>query len=276
LPILRQKALKYALIIWVSLIINIFPILSVCGLAMIMVAKQPLLQYTYAMSIVEGTIARIASEFEGGIIITLDCPPELIPKPGGYILAFDPGDADTVLPVPLFRVSTSPRATFQTIHGFPPGWGPGTTLALRGPLGQGFELPKDTRHLALVAINGDVSRLLPLINLVPDADVAIFSSAPLPSLPLTVEAQPLNALPESLAWADTLALDLTLDALPTLRQTLGLGPHERLPCKAQALVVAPMPCGAMADCGVCAVPARKAYKLACKDGPMFDLNQLQW
>jgi NAD(P)H-flavin reductase len=40
--------------------------------------------------------------------------------------------------------------------------------------------------------------------------------------------------------------------------------------------MAAMPCSGLADCGVCAVPARRGYKLACKDGPVFDLDELDW
>ena len=47
---------------------------------------------------------------------------------------------------------------------------------------------------------------------------------PLPSLPASVEIHPLNSLPEVLAWADFLALDLPLHALADLRMVLGAGP----------------------------------------------------
>jgi hypothetical protein len=32
----------------------------------------------------------------------------------------------------------------------------------------------------------------------------------------------------------------------------------------------------MADCGVCGVKGRRGWRLACKDGPVFDLNDLEW
>ena len=44
--------------------------------------------------------------------------------------------------------------------------------------------------------------------------------------------------------------------------------------EAQALVRTPMPCGALADCGVCTVRTSRGPKLACKDGPVFDLSLL--
>ena len=43
---------------------------------------------------------------------------------------------------------------------------------------------------------------------------------------------------------------------------------------AQALVLGPMPCGGLADCGVCAVTTRSDWKLACKEGPVFDLEEI--
>jgi len=47
-----------------------------------------------------------------------------------------------------------------------------------------------------------------------------------------------------------------------------------LPCPAQALVHQIMPCGALAGCGACAVETRLGWKLACNDGPVFDLIDL--
>jgi len=44
--------------------------------------------------------------------------------------------------------------------------------------------------------------------------------------------------------------------------------------EAQVLVVTPMPCGGLAECGVCAFTTRRGWKMACKDGPVFDLSEL--
>jgi hypothetical protein len=42
----------------------------------------------------------------------------------------------------------------------------------------------------------------------------------------------------------------------------------------QVLIRAPMPCGALAECGVCAVVLRHEWKMACRDGPVFNLKDL--
>jgi dihydroorotate dehydrogenase electron transfer subunit len=43
--------------------------------------------------------------------------------------------------------------------------------------------------------------------------------------------------------------------------------------KAQVLVGTPIPCGGIADCGVCAVNTKSSWMLACEDGPVFDLRE---
>jgi hypothetical protein len=132
--------------------------------------------------------------------------------------------------------------------------------------------------LAFVTLEGTSARLLPLAHqaLADNRSAALFTDAPLPPIPLALEAHPLNALPEFISWADYLAVDLPMQALPRLRQVFCLSPEEHFPCQGQVLVLAPMPCGTLADCGVCALKVRGTWKLACKDGPVFKLDELDW
>ena len=229
------------------------------------------------MQIGKGWITEIIAGLDGRLALRIDLPPEMIPAPGQYLLA-DDGAADTLGAFPLFRADTTSGAILQSSLVQPRHWLPGTALTLRGPLGHGFSLPAESSRLALVALGDTLSRLLPLLRPALDSGkaIAVFSDAALPPLPLAVEAYPLDALPKTLAWADFLALDASIAALPRLRAILGLRPHQRLACAAQALIVTPMPCGGLAACGACAVAARKGYKLACKDGPVLDLNLLMW
>ena len=109
-----------------------------------------------------------------------------------------------------------------------------------------------------------------------DCAVTLYTDAHLSALPSTLEIYPLSSLREALTWPDLLALDLPLERLPALRDLLGLQPGDLLPCPAQALIWTPMPCAGLAECGACAVPSRRGYKLACEDGPVFPLNHLEW
>ena len=205
------------------------------------------------------------------------CPAGAIPDPGQYLLAWSPADGEAALGAALFLGQKTEQA-FLAAPPIPRSWEPGTALSLRGPLGQGFHLPPTTRRLALAAVGASAARLLPLIPpfLAQDTAVTLFTGARLPALPAELEVYPLQELPGAIAWADFLALDLPLESLPQLRPILGLSPGERLACPAQALVVTGMPCAGLAECGACAVPGRRNWKLACKDGPVFDLNEMAW
>jgi NAD(P)H-flavin reductase len=109
-----------------------------------------------------------------------------------------------------------------------------------------------------------------------DATVTLFCD-PQPSpdilrrIPSVVEIAPLASLADNLSWPDYLAVDLHRESLPQLDQLL---PEGSLPFEAQALVHTPMPCHGVGECGVCAVETQHGTKLACADGPVFDLEEV--
>jgi len=202
----------------------------------------------------------------------IHCPPELTPKPGQYLLAHA-DVSDSPLPVPLFPTESTPRG-FRSAPPIPSAWRPGDLLTLRGPLGHGFALPETSRKIALVAFDAHPARLQGLIPIAlqQNAEVVLVSDASAADLPEIVEVQPLRAMLEILAWADYAALDVDRGNLSQLREMLGEGWQVWMKCEAQVLIRAPMPCGALAECGVCAVILRHAWKMVCRDGPVFDLK----
>ena len=161
---------------------------------------------------------------------------------------------------------------------FPTTWGPGTILHLVGPLGHGFNLPRNLQRLGLAVLGETNSRLMPVIQQAANTHVGItlFTDLSLPKLSSAVEVYPLASLSDSLDWPDFMALDVPLERLAELRVVLGLPQGTGLPCPAQVLITAPLPCAGMAQCGACAVPARRGWKLVCEDGPVFDLSMLKW
>lgn len=250
---------------------------------------------TYQARLTE--IQYAAGEGIGGQLAAwIDCPPPAIPAAGQYILAFSPADSLAACGTALFRGEAGdgmqPSAGgFLAAPPIPAAWAPGTPLVLRGPLGRGFSLTG--QRLALAALGNSAARLLPLAGeaLRRGDSVTLFTDAPLPALPAAIEIYPLGSLPEALAWADCLAVDFPQEALPELRSRLGLGRGDRLMLPAQALVYTPMPCAGLAECGACAIPASarpvkrspswrtpswRSYRLACKDGPVFNLDELVW
>jgi dihydroorotate dehydrogenase electron transfer subunit len=191
-------------------------------------------------------------------------------------MAWSPEDTDAPLATPLFAAQIE-DGRFQSAPPVPTGWEPGAPRTLSRPLGNGFAPPANLRRLALAAVDESAARLLPLLPaaLENGAAVALFCDASPPSLPLDVEINPLASLPEALAWADFLAIDLRLDQVARLPRLLGLqAPPSALPCRAQALVAAPMPCAGLSDCAACAVQTRRGWQMVCRDGPVFDAMEL--
>jgi hypothetical protein len=224
------------------------------------------------MRVHSGWIREVRMDNHGAASAWIVCPESAVPVAGAYLLGSEERD---VLPVPLF-LEASAEGGFIAAPPLPRGWEPGLRLDLRGPLGRGFNLPQGLNRLGVAAFGETTSRLYPLIEqaLRRGAAVSLFTDLPVADLPSAVEVNPLSSLPEGLAWADFLALDLPLPKLAELDGRLGLAGSRRLACPGQALLSAPMPCGGMADCGVCAAHIGRIWKLVCKDGPVFDLKEL--
>lgn len=232
------------------------------------------------MQKVEARIIEIQQDLQGRMAAWIRCPEPAVPAPGQYCLAEIPGDSQAVLPVTLLAGAFAEDGFLALPLGasLPISWVPGVSLYLRGPLGKGFKLPENLGRLALAACEDTISRLAPLAVMASEhhADISWFTNAVVPSLPVTYELNPLHLLPDALKWADFMVLEASLTRLPTLRKQLGLPAGQYLSCPAQILVLTPMPCAGQAECGACAVPARRGWKLACVDGPVFDLSELEW
>ncbi len=221
----------------------------------------------------------------------ITCPPDLIPAPGQYILAHANG-SDSPLAVPVFFSDSAPNG-FCSAPFVPLAWRPGTQLNLRGPLGHGFSVPAFARKVALIAFDDSPARLHGLISIAlkQDAEVVLVCNTALDDIPEAVEVQPLQAMTDIFQWADYAALDVARENLNQLGEMLGKTEQAGAPreaaaltvrlasrltvSKGQVLVRAPMPCGAVAECGVCALTIRHEWKMTCKDGPVFNFSDLR-
>lgn len=256
--------------------------------------------YDSTMQRYETALLEVRLENGGGISGRISCPPGLYPGPGQYLLVHAIGQDET-LATSLFAARALLRPMGEEVQpvqssftgsknhpgahvvedlelapALPASWTVGTRLSVRGPLGQGFSLPKSARRVALVALGVFAHRLLPLAEqaLAQKAAVALYTRHVPGQLSPEVEVLPLDSLGEALNWTDYLAFDLPPTALPGLKKRFGLAPHTPMPVPAQVLVQVPMPCGGMGECGLCAVDQRRGWKLACKDGPVFDFNEI--
>ena len=201
----------------------------------------------------------------------LSCPEELVPGPGQYLLAGD--DSDSLLPVPIYYTDSAPRGFIGPV---PDSWEPGEVLRLRGPLGHGFSLPASARKVALASFDGNPARLRGLIRpaLRQEASVVFQGESNTEHLPDDVEVLSLAALEEILEWADYIALDMRREDLQGVRERLRGQNRSSVLMAAQVLVHTSMPCGGVAECGVCALTTKSEWKLICKDGPVFHWKDL--
>jgi NAD(P)H-flavin reductase len=205
--------------------------------------------------------------------VRISCPTNLIPSAGQYLLA---GSASNdPYPVPLFYTDSS-SSGFITASPVPAVWNPGQKIYLRGPLGRGFTMPMSARKVALIAFDDSFVRLYGLISraLKQGAAVVLVYDAETDGLPDEVEIQPLSTLDDVLQWADYVAFEVERESLPGLRERLSRQNQLSLKSEAQAFIHTSVPCGGIAECGVCSVVLKSGWKLACKDGPVFDLSEI--
>ena len=198
------------------------------------------------------------------------CPPEIVPTAGQYLLAID---QDSIQTTPLFLADARSQG-FLAAPPFPGSWRPGTSLSLYGPLGHGFRLPMDVQRLALIALGETNARLLPLAtdSLTDNLNITLFSDAALKELPSSMEAYPINDLHDSVSWADFVAVDVPLENIDQLLEYFNTASQDLSFPRGQVLVQTTMPCSTFGDCGVCSVKVKRSWRLACKDGPVFDLQ----
>ena len=176
---------------------------------------------------------------------------------------------------------------------------PGDALDLVGPLGHGFDAPAPGQRLLLVAETAlDVGPLLPLV----DSAMADGASAitlltaatraagvfPLRELPPAVELRVATAdgslgrrgdvtmlLPDALPWADRVCAVGSRGLYRGLQTAVaGLRPGLSPGGFAQVLLTdVPLICGVGA-CLACDVQGEREHRLACVEGPVFDLSDL--
>ncbi len=169
----------------------------------------------------------------------------------------------------------------------------GAQLDALGPLGRGWILDSSIRTLALAGVAEHAGALWSLAHhavgrgLAVSVLLGVDAGLPAPPpflLPAATEYDTAAAhdasaaamallTPELLAWSDLLALALPPRVLKDTRQLVRFVRLQWRHNYAQALWL-PSPACSTGACGVCAVPMRRGTALACIDGPIFDLKEL--
>jgi dihydroorotate dehydrogenase electron transfer subunit len=210
---------------------------------------------------------------DGFQLAQISCPQALIPAPGQYLLASH--DSNIIVPVPLFYTESALDSFLALLHSSE-SWRPGQELHLRGPFGRGFSMPATSRRVVLAAFDNSVLLLRGLMHdaLKHGAAVVVLADSGLENLPDDVEVQPVSALDEVMKWADYAAFVVSRENFSGWKERFGMSRQASVTRKAQVLVRTPVPCGGIAECGVCAVSLNSGWKMACKDGPVFQMDEL--
>ena len=222
------------------------------------------------MKIAQGKVEEILLDGSARI----HCPPDLIPIPGQYLLAHK-NASDLPLPVSLFFIDSAPSG-FRSAPPTPKDWQPGDLLNFRGPIGHGFNIPPSAKKIALIALDESPARLHGLISLAlkQNAEIVLVCNSTQMDLPEVVEVQPLQAMTAVLKWADYAAFDVQRENMNQLKEMLKEHNQISPQVEAQILIHTSMPCGGVAECGVCALTLNHDWKMICKEGPVFIVPQV--
>jgi hypothetical protein len=226
-------------------------------------------------------VHRVSQRF-GLPAITLKIEQPLVFTPGQYLAASSKSEQDVQIPLSLF-VESSANNELSIGSPAPPNWNPGHEISFRGPLGHGFSLPVMLKRLALIGFDDHPGRLMALVNTAHNQNVDIsmagdFISNPVVTcdIPANVELSKLDHLDDLFSWADFIALDVPSIKIQVLRDILQTASSKVSRGDIQVLLYTSMPCADIAECGICAVKTVKGYKLACHDGPVFNLKDISF
>ncbi len=208
-------------------------------------------------------------------------------RPGQFALVRDPAASDPYLRRTAWFFEADRERAALTLSSADPiarRARAGDWLDVLAPLGRPIEFAAGVRQLLLVGEGAGLARLVPIarhaitlgwaVVLVASASDA-GAALPAALLPPEVEYRAgLAVETELIAWADTIIAcgpAALYRSLADATRSVGL----RLePGRVRALIDLAMPCGTGA-CGACAVPAAGRPRLACVDGPTFDLAELE-
>lgn len=214
-------------------------------------------------------------QINGELCVCIKTQTFLQPIAGQFFQAFA-ADFDDLLPTLLYPCRIS--ATDVLLCGdIPKSWTPGNELHLRGPRGNGFHLPPLTHRVALTTLDSfNLNRLMALadVALANRAEVSLFTNQQLTDLPPEIEVLPLEELNQVKEWADYLAAVIMPGQVNTLRNELQFYAGRKTPFNTEIMLDLPMICDESSACGVCAVYTSRGWRLACKDGPVFALDDL--
>ncbi|MFC1915687.1 dihydroorotate dehydrogenase electron transfer subunit [Chloroflexota bacterium] len=238
----------------------------------------------------------------GSWIIWLNCPEiSREARPGQFVMVRCGGECVLPRPFSIHQVNDDSIALFYVVweDGKGTGWlsqrEVSDNINLFGPLGNGFSIQPDSRNLLLVAGGTGIAPLYFLAQeaLKRDCSVTLLRGAqtatqlyPEPLLPPGIKL--VTATEDGTAGKKGLVTDLVPDFVDRADQVFACGPmpmYRNMAIQKQKLKLTEksaqislevrMGCG-LGVCYGCTVKTKNGLKQVCKDGPIFDLNDILW
>jgi dihydroorotate dehydrogenase electron transfer subunit len=243
----------------------------------------------------------------GSWVIHLRCPEVAYEsRPGQFVMVRCGGECILLRPFSIHKVSDEGISLFFAVweDGKGTKWlserCKGETVEVLGPLGNGFTIQSGSRNLLLVAGGTGIAPLYFLAEqaLKLEYNVKLLRGAS-GEYKTSVERNPIQHYPEELLppelERETITSspdgqkDMVTDLLPKSTgwadQVFACGPLPMYKAMAQmpelqdksvqVSLEIRMGCG-MGTCYACTIRTRKGLKQVCKDGPVFELNDIIW
>lgn len=209
--------------------------------------------------------------------------------PGQLALVRDPATIDPYLrrKAWLYQVNGE-RVTFtlSTCDSLVSQWRTGDTLDLLGPVGRTLEFAPNAQHVLLIGEGTRVAALLPMAQqaIQENRAVVLFSRTnskddafPAHLLLPEIEYHTGGDLPggDLITWADAIVANGSDQLYSELKDGIRAARYRLERGLARVLFDEQIPCGTGA-CYACAVKTARRVRLACVDGPAFDLMDWGW
>jgi len=259
-------------------------------------------------------LCSVASNVEvmpGIHLMWIEAPDIAVAAQPGQFITVRCGDLTLRRPLSVHQVSSREIALLFKVAGKGTLWlsrrQTGEKIDILGPLGKGFSIEPGVRNLLLVAGGIGIAPLVFLmqhassqhqITLIHGASTAVhlypFSSAgkkrgELSPLPKEVQFVPVtedgsmgkkgmatNILPDFLDWADQVYACGPADMYKAMAEISRRAKQNNLKLrKCQVSLEVRMGCG-FGACYSCTINTRKGLKQLCRDGPVFELDDIIW
>lgn len=229
----------------------------------------------------------------GSWVIRLRCPEIAYKsKPGQFVMVRCGEDTILRRPLSIHQTEDDSLSILYVVIGKGTQWlavrQPGDKVDVFGPLGHGFTVHSDSRNLLLVAGGMGIAPLMFLYNkMVAEGRnvTLLYGTANKDRYPVPARIKTVAATEDGSVGHRGMATELIPQHLGKTDQVFACGPLPMYKAMAQMSELKDKPvqvslemrmgCG-MGTCYACTIRTRQGLKQVCKDGPVFELNDILW